>query len=105
LPTLCLALAVEGMFAELGYGFGHRFDLLTLYSNAIDIDDVIDLTTERGRAAAGIELSAMGCLWAYDVASGQTPASWMIARALLAKGAAGILAPFHSASVRNRVNA
>lgn len=91
--ALYLALTIEGMFLEMGHGFGHRFDPLTICSYNVDVDDLIDLRTNAGRAAEGIDLAEMACAWAYERASGRMPASWEISRSLIAKGAAGILAP------------
>jgi RES domain-containing protein len=84
----------------MGHGFGHRFDPLTICTYSVDVDDIVDLTTARGRAAAGIKLQSMACAWAYDLAQGKRPASWAIATALIAKGAAGILAPSFATGAR-----
>jgi RES domain-containing protein len=99
-PALYLALTVEGMLAEMGHGFGHRFDPLTVCAYGVDVDDLIDLRTEAGRMAEGVDLAEMACAWAYDLATGQTPASWGIARALIAEGAAGILTPSFATGAR-----
>ncbi len=82
-PALYLALTVEGMFLEMGHGFGHRFDPLTICSYAVDVDDVVDM---RGEAIAS-------CAWRYEMAMGREPASWALAKRLIADGAAGILVP------------
>jgi RES domain-containing protein len=99
-PALYLALTVEGMFAEMGHGFAHRFDPLTICTYSVDVDDIVDLRTESGRAAQMIDLAAMACPWAYDLASGRPPASWEIAKGLIAKGAAGILTPSFATGAR-----
>ena len=91
--ALYLALSVEGMFLEMGHGFGHRFDPLTICSYAVDADDLVDLRSEAGRSAEGIDLAAMGCAWAYERANGRKPPSWSIAETLIANGVAGILTP------------
>lgn len=92
-PALYLALTVEGMLLEMGHGFGHRFDPLTICAYVVDVDDVVDLRTAAQRSAEGVALADMACAWAYDLASGRTPASWRIFQSLSAKGAAGILTP------------
>jgi RES domain-containing protein len=92
-PALYLALSVEGMFLEMAQGFGHRFEPLTICSYTVDADDIADLSTEAGRAAERVDLAAIGCAWAYDRARGHVPASWEVARALMSRGAAGILTP------------
>ncbi len=99
-PALYLALSVEGMLLEMGHGFGHRFDPLTICAYTVDAEDLVDLRTEDGRRAENIELAAMACPWAYDRANGRVPPSWRIAEALIAKGAAGILAPSFAPGAR-----
>lgn len=90
-PALYLALTVEGLFLELGYGFGHRFDPLTVCAYDVDMDDLVDLRLPEDRAAAGVDLAAMACAWAYDRASGRKPPSWTLAQTLIARRAAGML--------------
>jgi RES domain-containing protein len=58
MPALYLALTLEGMFAEMSHGFGHRFDPLTVCMYDVDVEDVVDLRSEEARAAAGVEISA-----------------------------------------------
>lgn len=99
-PALYLALTVEGMFLEMGHAFGHRFDSLTVCSYIVDVDDLIDLRTDTGRLASGVDLPSMACAWAYDRASGRTPASWDLASLLIRKGAAGILTPSFATGAR-----
>jgi RES domain-containing protein len=93
-------LTVEGMLVEMGHGFGHRFDPLTICTYNVDVDDIVDLRTDCGRAAEAIDLASMACPWAYDLATGQPPASWEIAKSLIAKGAAGILSPSFATGAR-----
>lgn len=100
IPALYLALTLEGMLLEMGHGFGHRLDPLTICAYVVDVDDLIDLRTETERTAEGIDLADMGCAWAYDRASGRTPASWEICRSLIAKGVAGILTPSFARGAR-----
>jgi len=99
-PTLYLALTLEGMFLEMGHGFAHRFDPLTICAYELDVDDIVDLRTERGRKAAGVVLAGMACAWALDLANGHEPASWRIAKQLIADGAAGILVPSFAVGAR-----
>ena len=99
-PALYLALTVEGMLAEMGHGFAHRFDPLTICSYDVDVDDIVDLRTEAGRGAEAVDIASMACPWAYDLSNGKTPASWEIAKSLIAKGAAGILAPSFATGAR-----
>ena len=59
----------------------------------MDCTDVLDLTTEAGRAAAGTDLLTLGCAWMLDRAEGRTPPTWTLARRLIAAGAAGVVVP------------
>lgn len=99
-PALYLALTVEGMFLEMAHGFGHRFDPLTICCYEVDADDIVDLRTGEARAEAGVTLAQMACPWAYETASGRTPASWAIARSLIAEGRAGLLTPSFATGAR-----
>jgi RES domain-containing protein len=99
-PALYLALTVEGMLIEMGHGFGHRFDPLTVCAYDVDIDDLVELRTDEARATVAVDLAAMACPWAYDLASGKIPASWELAKSLTAKGASGILTPSFATGAR-----
>jgi RES domain-containing protein len=92
-PALYLALSVEGMLLEMGYGFAHRFDPLTICSYVVDVDDLVDLRTEADQAGAGIALADIACAWAADLAKGTKPSSWRVAEKLVRAGASGILTP------------
>lgn len=93
IPALYLALTLEGMFVEMGHGFGHVFDPLTICSYTVDAEDIVDLRTDTARAAANVSLDDMNCAWAMDLAMGRQPASWSVAETLMSTGAAGILVP------------
>jgi len=99
-PALYLALTLEGMFLEMGAGFAHRFNPLTICSYDADVDGLADLRSDEGRSSEGVDLASMSCAWAYDLASGRTPASWQVYRQLHAKGAAGILTPSFATQAR-----
>jgi RES domain-containing protein len=91
-PALYLALTLEGTFAELVHGFAYRLEPLTICSYEVDVDEVVDLTSENSRKLAGVELADMACGWQSDVMNGVEPASWRIAN-LLRKNSSGILVP------------
>jgi RES domain-containing protein len=88
------------MLVEMGHGFAHRFYPLTICAYNVDVDDIIDLRTDSGRAAEGIDLASMAGPWAYDLARGKLPSSWKIVKLLIAKGAAGILTPSFATGAR-----
>ena len=92
-PTLYLALTIEGMFLEMSHGFARRFEPLTVCSYEVDVDDLIDLRTDADRTREGVDLAVMACPWALDLSAGRKPASWSLAERLIASGASGILVP------------
>src|SRR5262249_28666030 len=98
--ALYLASTPEGVIFEATHGFPYRFEPLTIVSYDVDIEDIIDLTTEEGRRAADVELADMECAWMLDRANGREPVSWRMAKRLR-KTAAGILVP----SFANRARA
>jgi RES domain-containing protein len=91
--ALYLSLTIEGLFIEMGHGLSQRFAPLTVGSYEVDVDDVVDLRTDSARKRAGADLGAMACPWANDLAEGREPASWRMARRLIAARAAGVLVP------------
>jgi RES domain-containing protein len=99
-PALYLSLTLEGMFIEMGHGLAHRFDPLTICSYDVDVDDIVSLTTKRARKAAGVDLADMACAWMLDLVNGREPASWGIAKRLIADGATGILVPSFAIGAR-----
>ncbi len=92
-PALYLALTVEGMFLEMAHGLAHRFEPLTVCAYDVDVDDIVDLRNAAGQAAAGIAAADLAAPWALDLAGGRDPASWGVARRLIAAGSSGILVP------------
>lgn len=102
-PALYLALTVEGMLLEMGHGFAHRFDPLTICSYTVDVDDVVDLRTAEDQRKAGVSLNELASPWAYDVASRRSPASWKLARHLIAEGASGMLVPSFARGARDHM--
>ncbi len=100
-PALYLALTMEGMVLEMGHGFGHRFDPLTICSYAVDVDDLVDLRTDADRAAAGIDLADIACAWRDDLANGTKPASWRVAETFRTAGRSGILTPSFATRARS----
>lgn len=99
-PALYLALTMEGMLLEMGHGFARRFEPLTICSYDIDVEDIVDLRTPADCAKAGIAPEDIKSPWAYDLASGRTPASWRLARRLIDAGAAGALFPSFARGAR-----
>lgn len=93
MAALYLTLTIEGMFAEVSHGFAHRFPPLTVVTYDVDCAELLDLTTEAGRQAAGTDLATLGCAWMLDRAEGRTPPTWTLTKRLIAAGAAGVVVP------------
>lgn len=98
--ALYLALSIEGMFLEVGHGFAHRFDPLTVCCYDVDIEGVVDLRSEDGRQQAGIGLDQLGSAWAADRLAGRKPASWAATERLMAEGVPAILVPSFATGAR-----
>jgi RES domain-containing protein len=99
-PALYLARTIEGCFLEQAHGFPLRFDPLTVCTYDLDIEGMVDLTTDPGRGAANVQLSELQCSWADDMAAGKEPASWKVAKRLIAEGASGIIVPSFARGAR-----
>jgi RES domain-containing protein len=67
-PALYLARTIEGCFLEQAHGFPLRFDPLTVCTYDLDIEGIVDLTTEPERRAADVQFSDLQCSWAEDMA-------------------------------------
>lgn len=100
MPALYLALTVEGMFIEMGHGLARRFEPLTVCTYDVDVDDIVDLTNDEGCSASRVTLDDLACAWAADVANNREPASWQLAKRLIADGGAGLLAPSFAVGAR-----
>ena len=93
IPALYHSLTIAGMFAEQSHGLPYLFLPLTACTYDVDVDDIVDLRTAALCRKSGIEIADLGCAWKYDLALGREPASWTIAKRLIANGAVGILVP------------
>jgi RES domain-containing protein len=100
-PALYLARTIEGCFLEQAHGFPLRFDPLTVCTYDLDIEGIVDLTTEPERRAADVEFSGLQCSWAEDMAAGREPASWKITTRLIREGASGIIVPSFARGARS----
>lgn len=102
-PALYLALSVEGMFCEMGHGFAHVFEPLTVCSYTVDMEDVADLRTDAAREESGITLDDMAIGWEYELSCGRRPASWSVHDSLVGRGIAGILVPSFARGARDHM--
>ena len=92
-PALYVALDPMTAVKEAAQGFARKFEPCVLCTYEVDCEDVVDVRGEKQRSAAGVGEEEMACPWFADAAAGAKPASWRLARRLIADGAAGILAP------------
>jgi RES domain-containing protein len=92
-PALYLSLNPMTAIKEAAQGFAHKFEPYVLCTYEIDCEDVIALRDDEERRAAGVGMDELACPWFAEAAAGRQPASWRLARKLIANGAAGLLAP------------
>ena len=95
-PALYVALDPMTAIKEAAQGFARKFEPLVLCTYEIDCEDVVDLRAEAGRRSAGVADAHLACAWFEDAAAGREPPSWRLAKALVADGAAGLVAPSYA---------
>lgn len=95
-PAFYLGTTIMTAIKEANQGFTHKIEPCVLCSYSVDCEDISDLATEDGRAAAGVEVLALACPWFSHLAQGEEPPSWGVVRRLVAAGAAGILVPSYA---------
>jgi RES domain-containing protein len=93
MPALYLALTMETAIKEVSQGLGYRIDPCVLCCYDVDCADVVDLRTDAGRAEYDVAPAELSGAWKSDVLEAREPASWQLARRLIAGGFAGILVP------------
>jgi RES domain-containing protein len=93
MPALYVALDPMTAIKEAAQGFARKFEPCVLCTYEIDCDDVVDLRGEEGRRAVGVSAEDIACPWFGEAAARREPASWRLARRLIAAGAAGLIAP------------
>lgn len=92
-PALYLALDPMTAIKEAAQGFAHKFEPYLLCSYEVDCDDLVDLREATDRRAARVDQEDMACAWFAEAAAGHEPASWRLAKRLIAGGAAGFITP------------
>ncbi|MFI0845245.1 RES family NAD+ phosphorylase [Mesorhizobium sp. IMUNJ 23232] len=100
IPALYLGLTIEGAVIEASQGFAAKLEPLTICLYEVDCENIVDLTTDEGRSAAGVSLDDMACAWAFDAAERRKPTSWKVSQDLIAGGAAGIVVPSFARGTR-----
>jgi RES domain-containing protein len=102
--ALYLGLNLTTAVLEANQGFAFKVQPCVICAYDVDCADIADLTSEEGRSAHDADPTEMACAWFSDVSDGREPPSWRIAKRLIARGYAGILAPSYApgASERHR---
>jgi RES domain-containing protein len=95
-----MAYSVPTAGIEAAHGFEGRVAPLTLCSYDVEVEDVVDLTSAAQRRAAAVKPGELNCAWRLDLSNGIEPASWRIAKKLIADGVTGILVPSYAAGAR-----
>jgi len=107
IPALYLALDPMTAIKEANQGLARKFEPCVLCTYEVDSDDVIDLGSEAGRRAQGVDEGQLSAGWYAYIAAGTQPPQWKLASDLLARGAAGAIVPSYApgatASERNLV--
>jgi RES domain-containing protein len=93
IPALYLALSLETAIREANREFAFKIDPCVLYCYDVNCADIADLRTEVGRSEHAAALAELLCGWGSDLLQRREPASWRLARRLIARGIAGILVP------------
>jgi RES domain-containing protein len=101
-PALYLALTIETAMKEVSLGFGYRIDPCVLCSYEVDCADIADLRSDAGRLEYGVAPAELSCPWKSDVLERREPASWQLARRLIARSVAGILVPSFTPAATHR---
>ena len=91
-PALYVSLDPMTAIREAVQGFARKFEPCVLCTYEIACEDVVDLRGKKDRRVAGLSKD-MACPWFAEAAVGREPASWRLARRLIASGAAGLIAP------------
>jgi RES domain-containing protein len=92
-PALYLSLTIETALKEVSQGLAFRVDPCVLCCYDVDCADIADLRTEGSRAEYGVMPGDLSSPWVSDVLARREPASWQLARRLIARGIAGVLVP------------
>jgi RES domain-containing protein len=93
IPALYLALTLETAIKEANQNLALRINPCVLCCYDVDCADIADLRTDAGRAEHGVAPAELSSAWFSDSPERREPASWRLARRLIARGIAGILVP------------
>jgi RES domain-containing protein len=92
-PALYTALTPEGAWAEAQQGFAFKAQPLTLVAYRVDCAGVLDLSTAKACARAGIDPLDLGGPW-EDFAARKLPVpTWLLQERLMGESVAAIIVP------------
>ena len=102
MPALYLALSLETAVQEASREYPFKIEPCILCSYEVDCADIADLRTDAGRSEYGASLADLSSPWESDAQERKEPASWLLARRLIARAIAGILVPSFAPGATHR---
>jgi RES domain-containing protein len=99
-PALYLALTLETALKETNREYAFKLNPCLLCCYEVDCADIADLRSDAGRTEHNVSLADLSSPWEADVRARREPASWQVARRLIARGIAGILVPSFTPGAR-----
>lgn len=97
LPALYTSRRLETAWLEAQQAFPFKAQPMTMVAYHVDCTDMFDLTDAAERDRLGIAIADLACAWEDLASRGLEPPSWTLAKRLIEKGAAGIIAPSFAA--------
>ena len=99
MPALYLSLSWKTAVVEASQGLAFRLPPLTIVSNEIDCEDVIDLVDATEMRRRRVRKSDLACAWCLLAARGEPVPSHALADRLCGDGIAGIIVPSFAAGL------
>lgn len=100
--ALYLALSVEGAIKEFSREYPFKIDPCVLCCYDVDCADIVDLRRDSGRSEFDVTLADLSGAWASEARERRDPATWQLARRLIARGIVGILVPSFAPGATSR---
>ena len=97
MPALYLALTMETAIKELQQDLALRISPCVLCCYDVNCADIADLRTDGSWGEHGVAHADLSCAWKSQILERREPASWQLARRLIARGFAGVLVPSFAA--------
>lgn len=91
--ALYTSLRMETAWLEAQQGFPFKPQPLTICAYDVDSEPVLDLTDPSGLNDLGFSPATLACPWEDLADQGKMPPSWELAKTLITRGVAGIVAP------------